>query len=406
MAWRFLFKQHDNTVKTQLFYTTVEIENTHMVKPKLALPQIHRLLNAGCCLLLLTLLAAPYAKATPIKVDEEVTVIDTAAHWNEAAASWEVPLHVWVYEPEEDSYWRNLLAGRIQDHMDFADDDNEVALLRQRLRWFLVDNERNKDVVLNIADRDISLDKTEPNGHGYGTAWLDSSVAAQGQSLVVTVNLPNHDKRQFSGHVQLVPPKGISVISDIDDTIKISEISNRSAMLYNTLFKDFADVPEMSALYQRWAEAGAAFHYVSGSPWQLYPPLHEWLERSNFPAGSFHQRYVRYTDRTVFNLLKEGDEYKIPPIVTLFERFPEREFVMVGDMGEHDPEAYAKIYRRYPERVIHMYFRDPTPDANIPEDVTSRMTLVMDGIPRDKWTIFNEPKDFAETSYEILTKRH
>jgi Ca-activated chloride channel family protein len=39
------------------------------------------------------------------------------------------------------------------------------------------------------------------------------------------------DPRSFVGEAQLVPPRGVSVVSDIDDTIKVSNVQDKKALL-------------------------------------------------------------------------------------------------------------------------------------------------------------------------------
>ena len=65
------------------------------------------------------------------------------------------------------------------------------------------------------------------------------------------------DGLTFSGTARLVEPEGLSVISDIDDTIKITEVRDSRRMLERSLLEDFAPVPGMAALYQDWTEQGA-----------------------------------------------------------------------------------------------------------------------------------------------------
>ena len=94
------------------------------------------------------------------------------------------------------------------------------------------------------------------------------------------------DTRRFTGRVQLVEPQGRSVISDIDDTIKITGVGDPQAMLANTFLRPLRPVPGMATLYRQWADRGAVFHYVSASPWQLYAPLADFLAAEQFPAGT------------------------------------------------------------------------------------------------------------------------
>ena len=98
----------------------------------------------------------------------------------------------------------------------------------------------------------------------------------------------SRDKRQFSGRVQLLEPTGFSVVSDIDDTIKVSQVLDKGELLANTFIRPYREVTGMATQYRQWAKHGAAFHYVSSSPWQLFQPLMNFMETSGFPAGDFH----------------------------------------------------------------------------------------------------------------------
>ena len=44
-------------------------------------------------------------------------------------------------------------------------------------------------------------------------------------------------------------------------------------------------------------------------------------------------------------------------IRSLFKRFPRRRFLLVGDSGEHDPEIYGAVARRYPRQVAGILIR-------------------------------------------------
>lgn len=69
------------------------------------------------------------------------------------------------------------------------------------------------------------------------------------QSLASTF-LPSY------GTVSLVEPSGISIISDIDDTIKDTQIlAGAKTVLANTFFKHCRDVPGMAEAYMRWVSA-------------------------------------------------------------------------------------------------------------------------------------------------------
>lgn len=58
---------------------------------------------------------------------------------------------------------------------------------------------------------------------------------------------------QGSGRALLVPPEGTSVVSDIDDTLRITEIpAGWGTALRNTFFEEFREAPGMPDLLSEW----------------------------------------------------------------------------------------------------------------------------------------------------------
>ena len=157
---------------------------------------------------------------------------------------------------------------------------------------------------------------------------------------------------QSRSQVLLVPVMGLSVISDIDDTIKVSNVLHKGELIRNTFLREFVPVKGMAALYTRWQrELGAAFHFVSSCPWQLQPELELFAADSGFPAASYHMKAVRLNSLpgsgdSLLSLFEKGSSYKPRHIDELLSAFPSRRFWLVGDSGEQDPETYAKVWRQ------------------------------------------------------------
>ena len=191
--------------------------------------------------------------------------------------------------------------------------------------------------------------------------------------------------RNFNGEAILVPSTGVSVISDIDDTIKVSEVLDKKKLMRNTFMKDYEAVPGMADAYKRLAAEKIAFHYLSSSPWQLYPALVAFMDKAGYPKGSFHMRDFRMKDETVFNVMKSSLETKPPGIRKLFDDYPKRQFILIGDSGEKDPEIYGMIARAYPGRVKHIYIRKVTPE----EADDARYNAAFDGIDAP-FTLFED----------------
>jgi phosphatidate phosphatase APP1 len=177
------------------------------------------------------------------------------------------------------------------------------------------------------------------------------------------------------------------VVSDIDDTVKVSEVHDRTALLDNTFFQDFRPVPGMAVKYAEWARQGASFHFVSSSPWQLYEPLQEFLAAARFPPAVLHLKSVRFKDETLLDLFKPGTETKPKQIAPILRDFPSRHFVLVGDSGEQDPEVYAALLKEHPEQILRAYMRNVTNAT--PAD--ARFGPLFAGVPREKWALFTDP---------------
>jgi phosphatidate phosphatase APP1 len=154
-----------------------------------------------------------------------------------------------------------------------------------------------------------------------------------------------------------VSDSGLSVISDIDDTVKVSNVADRRELLRNTFVREFVAVPGMPEAYRRWEQGGASFHYVSSSPWQLSNCLTGFLGMAGLPAGSMHLKLFRLKDSTPLGRITARKRSKRRAIEQIMSDFPLRRVVLVGDSGEKDPEVYAAVVRRRPDQVAGVLIR-------------------------------------------------
>lgn len=183
----------------------------------------------------------------------------------------------------------------------------------------------------------------------------------------------------------LVGEEGLGVISDIDDTVKVTEVFHGvTAVLRNTFLKTFRPVHGMASLFKGWQEAqGASFHYVSKSPPELFDPLSEFLEREGFPVSSLHLCPL---------LGKSRANFKLRQVTSLLKQFPGRKFLLVGDSGEKDAEVYAQLLREHPGQVLKAFIRLVAPDDS---SNVARVKAAFDGLPSEKWQVFAEPAEIT-----------
>jgi phosphatidate phosphatase APP1 len=157
----------------------------------------------------------------------------------------------------------------------------------------------------------------------------------------------------------LVPPPDaqFGVVSDIDDTIVYSQVIRKLRMIVSLAFsnartrKPFKGV---AAFYRALHRGRNPIFYVSKSPWNLYLPLLEFLELQGLPLGPLLLRDFG---------LRMNKRHKSEAIEAILQTYPQLQFILIGDSGEQDPEIYADIVRRFPERIRVIYIRsvDPRP---------------------------------------------
>ena len=198
-----------------------------------------------------------------------------------------------------------------------------------------------------------------------------------------------------TGQVRLLGRRGVSIISDIDDTLKHSYVACKRTLLCNTFLKPFETIPGMVGLFREWSATGAAFHYVSSSPWQLYEHLTEHLALEGFPAGSFHLRPFRLRDHLLRRLLMLRRSGKLSVIRSLVKTFPERQFLLVGDSGEHDPEIYGAIARRYPRQVAGVLIRQ----LGGARDSRRRYAKALRGVDPAVVRLFTDAEELADVRF-------
>jgi len=359
-----------------------------------------KLLAALLCLAWLPGLAGVHAAAA-LKSDEQVVLYPAIAR--QRSGAWEIEAHGIVYEPER----QKLLAGVMRRVLGIDEDDltaSERATLRERSRYFLVDNEHGKHLALKIGERTFAMGTSAANGHFQGAFSLGAadlpgvSTNLSDTNLTVRceIGTPGKPGRIVDLEIQFLHEAGLSVISDIDDTIKISQVRDRDAMIQNTFCRPFKPVPGLAEVYRDWSGHGAQFHYLTASPWQLYLPLSSFVRSNGFPAGTFHMKNFRLKDGSFIGLFKSPESYKPAVIERLLAQFPRRRFVLAGDSGEKDPEIYGDVARRHPGRIVQIYIRAVTDE---PAD-SARYKSAFERVPRGRWQLFKTP---AEIRREPVT---
>jgi phosphatidate phosphatase APP1 len=237
-----------------------------------------------------------------------------------------------------------------------------------------------------------TLPKTTSNGHCSAVIKLKKILESDLVNKKISFSTVSSKSGNpvFSGSFQIIGENGYSIISDIDDTIKISNVLNRKELMNNTFTKEFEPVDGMSELYKIFEKKGCAFHYVSGSPWHLYPSISKFIIDGQFPLGTMNLKYFRVKYKSLFEFISADQlAYKLNAIKIIMNRFPERQFILIGDSGEKDPEVYSEIASQYKGRVKYIFIRD----VGLIDEGSQRRKNVLAKSGNVKMVIFKEPKE-------------
>lgn len=331
---------------------------------------------------------------SPIKNDEVVQFFRTAGSWNTNKKYWDIPIHGWIYEPVDSTVRKTAVAAWLRTQYGLEATPVTEHHFAERVNLLLSDNERAKVITVVFGNHQVRLKPSHANGHFDGRIRLSAAEVEQlATDNIIRYKAIARDGREFVGESILLQPQGISLISDIDDTIKISQVSDRKQLIDHTFFQDFVAVPGMTQWYHSLGVQNTAIHFVSSSPWQLYEPLRRFTEQAQFPWATFSLKSFRFRDSTLLNLFKPGTATKPAQIEPILKRFPQRQFILVGDSGEVDPEVYADILNKHPQQILHIYIRNITDESRD----NARFIKLMATTTESKWTLFATPPNAADS---------
>ena len=204
---------------------------------------------------------------------------------------------------------------------------------------------------------------TNPNGyidirvfnHGLEPGWHEVTIEAEGAKTV-------------TGRVLIVSPEArVGLVSDIDDTIMVTKLPRALQAAWISWVRHTntrKPVPGMGAFYEHvlTGHPGAPVFYLSTGAWNTYEMLENFLTLHKLPVGP-----MLLTDwgPTPTGLFRSGQEHKKVQLRNLFLEFPEIDWVLVGDDGQHDPRIYGEASSDHPDRIAGVAIRELTPGEHL-----------------------------------------
>lgn len=315
----------------------------------------------------------------------------TEAHFDRLKADWENrmgksrPIQIITYytygTPD------NLeIAGRIlRDKGINAATDNDTVWDNLLISYRRFESDEVPNVLL-VASFQGMEEKTVSDEEGYFKLTLcpQSPISKDmWQKVNLKIADPAYGTDQAEAQV-LIPPAhaALGLISDIDDTIIETGVTNLLEMARNTFLKNARTrlpFPGAAEFYTALQYGGASvpvnpIFYVSNGPWNLFDFLADFIKLNGLPQGPI---LLRDLGLDADKFIKD-DGHKIAQITHILNTYPSLPFVLIGDSGEKDPEIYQQIVNEFPGRIRAIYIRDVSPDErdnevrNIAADISAK----------------------------------
>ena len=203
-------------------------------------------------------------------------------------------------------------------------------------------------VRLIVGDEELRLE-TDRGGYvdvrvknpGLAPGWQSVTLSAgSSPSVAAPVQVVSSDVR-------------FGIVSDIDDTIISTSLPRPFIAAWNTfLLTEQARQPVlgMARMYQQLlaAHPGSPLIYVSTGAWNTHQFLTRFMQRYGFPNGA-----MLLTDWGPTNTgwFRSGVDHKRSALRELARDFPNIEWLLIGDDGQHDPELYGEFAELQPAHV-------------------------------------------------------
>lgn len=227
------------------------------------------------------------------------------------------------------------------------------------------------------AERSVTADE-----EGMFEVWIEPSEAVgredRWQSIELELLEPLSDHQEgpvrATGKV-LIPPDDVQfgVISDIDDTVLQTDVSNVLRMVRTVLFSNARTrlpLPGVAAFYRALhagpeGDSESPMFYVSNGPWNLYDLLEDFFALNEIPGGPvlLLRNWGVYRDEI---LPTRQREHKLGIARQILDLYADLPFILIGDSSEADPEIYSELVHQYADRILAVYIRNVSSDLERP----------------------------------------
>jgi phosphatidate phosphatase APP1 len=226
------------------------------------------------------------------------------------------------------------------------------------------------------------------DGEGYFEIFMKVPDGADWRGVWRPVDLRLLEPKFDGVHAQtfvFFPPRSYRfvVISDIDDTVMYTGVANKIKMpwrLSASTAESRLAFPGVGAFYRALHEGVSGTEqnpmlYVSRAPWGIYEVLEDFFNLHKIPIGAV--LFLREWGVTLQHpLAKQSKGHKNALIEDMLAVYDDLPFVLIGDIGQRDPEIYSRVVQEHRSRVPAVYIRNVSRDAERIQAIETLATQV------------------------------
>ncbi|TQS37899.1 hypothetical protein Golomagni_01610 [Golovinomyces magnicellulatus] len=349
--------------------------------------------------------------------NETVWLFDNTAYQS-AEGNWMAEFVVAVFSQDIPLGIENIFAD-IAQKIGLADTNESTAIIRDRLSPWLKDVLPGRIVQIHFGHQNYL--STSPGGaNGISCDLYNLPNFSNGTIISSKANVPSGTDGLLKMKTLYAEPEGWGIISDIDDTIKVTHTDHPMGFINETFIATATPIEGMPELYAdivKLITPFSPFFYVSASPYNFYPFLSKFCQE-NYPQGT-----IMLPDLSLKNMkglfpnhVFGPQAFKIDRIKKINSWLPRRKMICIGDSTQSDPEIYGEFsnfilpndsftfhpllsltrprYRMFPGWIKLIMIRKATSFLGVkPRNTPKRFIKAFEGVERDHWFIFETPDE-------------
>eukprot|EP00834_Sanchytrium_tribonematis_P007484 NODE_682_length_4785_cov_0.471831.p2 type:complete len:374 gc:universal NODE_682_length_4785_cov_0.471831:3415-2294(-) len=238
----------------------------------------------------------------------------------------------------------------------------------------------DKEIDINIPNNDVIKTSTD----GGGKIDAVRTVKLSGNVSSITYKEDKHD--DVKGTIYLPEPKGVTIMTDVDDILRKVEIWDPNSLIVHSFIKTTEFIDGAKDLFKNWSQTlpNATFIYSTEAPIVMAPSYMDFV-KYNFPPGPIDMRPVN-GENPAPSLSARRDNFE-----RAFKAFPDRKFILIGDTSINTVVGpSADMAREFPDQVLCIFIRNITASYFDENNPFLDLTNTMKGVAKEKWFVYDD----------------